>query len=313
MAEAVSISKSSGSPIQKSSRVFFIINKYAGTGFEQKVEGRIIDSCSRLNIEATIEYTQGRGHATELAQLASAQGFERVFVMGGDGTVNEAAQGLVHTTAALGILPAGSGNGLARHLSIPLKIGSALHLLEDCQVISMDTLIVNGHRSVNVSGIGFDAHIASRFGAGGKRGLAGYTKLVLTEFLQYREFEVLATLDDQTSTHQTFILALANSSQFGNNARVAPFASVCDGVMDVCFVRKVPFTQAIPFIARMFTGRIDNSRFVEIRKAREFKAQLLHPLPFHIDGEPYPAAKEINAMVDPGSLRMIVPKSASNI
>lgn len=307
MAESDSFS----TPIQKSTRVFFIINKYAGTGFEQKVEGRIIDSCSRLNIEATIEYTQARGHATELAQLASAQGFERVFVMGGDGTVNEAAQGLVHTGAALGILPGGSGNGLARHLSIPLKLQRALHLLKEYQTIQMDTLVINGHRSVNVSGIGFDAHVASQFGSDGKRGLAGYAKLILKEFLRFREFATRAILDDCEEDHVAFILALANSSQFGNNAKVAPYASVCDGVMDVCFVRKVPFTQAIPFTARMFTGRIDRSSYVTIRKTTKFSTVLLHPQPFHIDGEPYPPATRFDAVVDPGSLKMIVPKSGS--
>lgn len=289
-------------------KVFFIINKYSGTGFQSKIEGRIIDACARLKLEAILEYTQHRGHATELARQAAAEGIPRVFAMGGDGTVNETAQGLVGTSTALGILPKGSGNGLARHLTIPLHLDGALTLLEKYNVLGMDVLLVNDKISINVSGIGFDAHVAGHFGKSGKRGLAGYTKLILQEFLGFKEFACEALLDGESYKRNAFIIAFANSSQFGNNARVAPLASVCDGVMDVCFIKKIPVTSVAAFTARMFLGKIDKSRFVEIIKAKRLEISFDKPQPYHIDGEPFLPMNQFTIEVKPAAIKMIVPQ-----
>ncbi|HRI78256.1 MAG TPA: diacylglycerol kinase family lipid kinase [Cyclobacteriaceae bacterium] len=288
-------------------KVFFIINKYSGTGFQSKIEGRIIDSCARLKLEAILEYTQYRGHAIELARQAAAEGILRVFAMGGDGTVNEAAQGLIGTSTALGILPKGSGNGLARHLRIPLPLDRALNLLEQYNILEMDVLRINDKISVNVSGIGFDAHVAGQFGKNGKRGLAGYTRLVLQEFRSFKEFDCDAVLDGKTYHRNAFIIALANSSQFGNNARIAPLASVCDGVMDVCFIKKIPVAAMPAFTTRMFLGKTERSRFVEIVKASRFKIKFNDPQPYHIDGEPHDPIHEFVVEVLPASLKVIVP------
>src|SRR5436190_15269537 len=201
------------------SKVFFIINKYSGTGFLSSLEEYIIDCCGKLKIEVAIEFTLHKGHATELAKEAVAQGFTRVFAIGGDGTVNEVAQGLVHTDTALGIIPKGSGNGLARHLHIPLKAHAALRLLDKYKILPIDTLRINDKLSINVSGIGFDAHVAGKFGKNGKRGLINYGKLVMQEFPGYKEFPLEIDVDDVKLRRKSFILAFANSSQFGNNAK----------------------------------------------------------------------------------------------
>jgi diacylglycerol kinase (ATP) len=288
-------------------KILFIINKYSGTGFRDSVEGRIIDACAKLNLEATIEYTQHKGHATELARQAAREGIARVFAMGGDGTVNEVAQGLVHSQTALGILPKGSGNGLARHLRIPLRIHNALRLLDRHQIIEMDTFSVNDRLSVNVSGIGFDAHIAGKFGKDGKRGLVGYGKLVMQEFLSFREFPMKINVDGKAMNKKIFILALANSSQFGNNAKVAPHASVCDQLIDICLIKKVPITRAVDFIRRMFTGYIYRSRFVDIIHGRHIHLKFTKPVPYHIDGESMEPETEFDIKIEPGSLKIIVP------
>jgi YegS/Rv2252/BmrU family lipid kinase len=288
-------------------KVFFIINKYSGTGFQSSIEGKIIDACGRYSLEATLEYTTHKGHATELAQQAVAEGYERVFVVGGDGTVNEVAQGLVNTGVALGILPKGSGNGLARHLQIPLRMDRALRLLHRYQTVPIDTLRINDTISINVSGVGFDAHVASKFGKNGKRGLLGYAKLILREFRRFKEFEVKASLDDQVVVRKSFIVAIANSSQFGNNVRVAPHASVCDGEMEICFIRKVPLQQALGFTARMFTGRVTRSKYIEIKKASRFVAEFSEAIPYHIDGESYPATDRLTAEIQPASIHVMLP------
>lgn len=288
-------------------KVFFIINRFSGTGYQDAIEGRIIDACAALNYGCTIEHTQQRGHATELAQRAVAEKFDMAFAVGGDGTVNEVAQGLIGSHVAMGILPKGSGNGLARHLGIPMKFTSALKLLKSSQVINMDTMSINGKLSVNVSGIGFDGHVAGMFGKNGKRGLAGYTKLVLKEFISYKELEAQVVVDGKPHQTHSFIIALANSSQFGNNARVAPLASVCDELIDVCFIRKVPFSHVIGFAAKMFSGTLDRSSLVKIYKGKKISIQFSKAVAFHIDGEPQEPTSSFDVHIDSGRLRMIVP------
>ena len=293
-------------------KVFFIINKYSGTGFRPEVEGRIIDRCSELGFECTIEFTQHRGHATELAQQAVKENFRIAFAMGGDGTVNEVARGLVFTNTIMGILPKGSGNGLARHLKIPLQFKHALELLANHQVISMDTFTVNDHLSLNVSGIGFDGHVAGLFGKNGTRGLMGYVKLVAKEFRSFKEFSVEVMIDGKPFLSSAFILAIANASQFGNNARVAPAASVCDQQLDICSIKKVPFSHAIGFGAKMFSGNIDKSAFVEMRKGKEMKIEFPAPMPYHIDGEPLPPSSSFKIVIQPASLQMLIPGGLSS-
>lgn len=288
-------------------KVFFIINKYSGTGYQPELEGKITTRCGELNMECTIEFTQGRGHATELAKQAVRDGFKMVFAMGGDGTVNEVARGLVHSNVIMGIMPKGSGNGLARHLGIPLKFPAMLELLSSTQHIDMDTILINEHLSVNVSGIGFDGHVAGLFGKNGKRGLAGYGKLVIQEFFKFKEFNITLALDGQSINRDAFIIAMANSSQFGNNAKVSPLASVCDQRIDVCFIKKVPLTQALGFAQKMFNGSINKSSFVEIIQAQEVSLHFPSPMPFHIDGESMESNRDFFIKLQPSSLKMLVP------
>ena len=290
-------------------RVLFIINRYSGTSFQEAIEGRIIDACSQLQLEATIEYTKHKGHATVLARQAVEAGFPRVFAMGGDGTVNEVAQALVQTSTALGILPKGSGNGLARHLHIPLKTPQALQLLDKHKIVTMDTIRINGLLSVNVSGIGFDAHVAGKFGKDGKRGLISYGKLVMKEFPHFNEFPIELKMDGKILKRKSFILALANSSQFGNNAKISPFASVCDQLIDVCFIKKVPLTQAVAFAQKMFTGHMNRSRFVEVVQGKNVRISFDVPMPYHIDGEAMEPVTTFEVLLVPGSLRIVVPNN----
>jgi YegS/Rv2252/BmrU family lipid kinase len=294
--------------MSENNKVFFIINKYSGAGYRPDVEGRIITACGQLNLECVIEFTQERGHATELARHAVEQNFRTVFAVGGDGTVNEVAQGMVNTGVTMGILPKGSGNGLARHICVPMNFRKSLATLSSRQTITMDTVLVNGRLSVNVAGIGFDGHVAGLFGKNGKRGLVGYSWLVVKEFLSFGEFPLDMEVDGQRFQRSTFILAFANSSQFGNNAKVAPHASVCDQRVDVCLIKKVPLTQAIGFAQKMFNGTMDRSAFVEIIQAKKIELQFDRPMPYHIDGEAMEPQARFSIEVQPKSLRMLVPE-----
>lgn len=289
-------------------KVFFIINKFSGTGYRDSLEGRIISDCGNHDVTCRIEFTRDRGHATELAEQAVREKYDRVFAVGGDGTINEVARALVGTDVPMGILPKGSGNGLARHLGIPLDFRKSLALIHSSNIINMDTIAVNNRLSVNVSGIGFDGHIAWLFGKNGRRGLMGYASLVVREFMSFQELEATLVIDGEEITSNSFMIALANSSQFGNNARIAPYASVCDEEIDVCLVRKVPFSKAIPFVQQMFAGRLNESSLVSIRKGKQIGIRLAKPVAYHVDGEPHAPESEFRISINPGSLRMIVPE-----
>lgn len=295
------------------SSALFIINKFSGGGYRPDLEGRIIETCRKAAVECRIEFTQKRGHATELAQWAVDQRMDIAFAVGGDGTVNEVAQGLVHTDVAMGILPKGSGNGLARHLRIPMAIRSAMKIITDHRILSIDTLTVNEKLSVNVSGIGFDGQVALLFAGKAKRGLAGYAKLVLEEFRRFKEFEAQVTVGENQHTTKAFIIALANSSQFGNNARVAPNASVQDQLLDISVVRKVPLIHALGFTQKMFTGKLHRSRFVTIHQHEQAKIQLNEPVAYHIDGEAMSPVSSFEVSVNPRSLKMLVPSAGAHL
>jgi len=298
--------------MDENKKVLFIINKYSGTGYQPAVEGKILTRCTDLGFEPFIEFTQGRGHATELARDATAsKAFAIIFAVGGDGTVNEVAQGIVGSDQIMGIIPKGSGNGLSRHLCIPINFKETLQYIGSTKVISIDTFQINDQLSMNVSGIGFDGHIARLFGQNGKRGLIGYSKLVLKEFFSYQDFPIHAYIDDQLTETKAFIIAFANSSQFGNNARVAPYASVQDGILDISFIRKIPLTQVIGFASKMFNGTLNRSAFVEIKKGKKITLSFTEAMPFHIDGEGKEPVKEFNIEIKPASLRMLVPAKST--
>jgi YegS/Rv2252/BmrU family lipid kinase len=300
--------------MSENKKVLFIINKHAGTGYRSALEGRILNRCEQFDIEPTIQFTERRNHATELAKEATeSRNYEVIFAVGGDGTVNEVAQGIVGTTQVMGILPKGSGNGLARHLGIPMSLKKSVDLIGSSSIIEMDSFLVNGKLSLNVSGIGFDGHVASLFGKDGNRGLVGYGTLVIKEFMNYNEFDIHAEIDHKEYDRRAFIIALANSSQFGNNARVAPHASVCDGLLDICFVKKVPLIQSPAFAQKMFSGKIDKSSFVEILKAKSIKINFNNPMAFHIDGEPMEPAKNFEIKIQPSSLKMVVPQTEMSL
>jgi diacylglycerol kinase (ATP) len=177
----------------------------------------------------------------------------------------------------------------------------------------MDTFLVNGKLSVNVSGIGFDGHVAGLFGKDGKRGFLSYSKLVLAEFRNFNEFDSQMVVNGERSNRKAFIISMANSSQFGNNAKVAPHASVCDQLIDVSIIKKVSFLHSLSFGYQMFTGQLDRSPFVEIKKVQSVQLSFEHPMAYHIDGEGMTPAKDFAIVIQPSSLRMIVPQGNTRL
>lgn len=293
-------------------KLLFIVNRFSGTGYQPAVDDIISNACSKHGIHCTIELTKGPGHATSLAKEAIAAGYTKVIAVGGDGTVNEVAQGLLHSPVTMGIIPKGSGNGLARHLQIPVKINDSLDCLFTSQAITIDTFRINGRLSLNVSGIGFDGYIADLFSLDKKRGLQGYTKLALNEFMRFPEFDARLTIAETSVAKKAFVIAIANSSQYGNNAKIAPTASIRDQLLNISVIKKMP-PYRLDFIYSFFAGTIDQSAYCETMKVRNAVIELNAPMFLHVDGEPAGTADRFVIELIPASLQMLAPCNAIHV
>ena len=232
-----------------------------------------------------IRPTECAGHAVELARAAAAEGFAVVAAVGGDGTVNEVGRGLLGTDAALGIIPQGSGNGLARHLKVPLGLADALRRLAAPTFSRMDVGVINGHEFFCTAGLGFDAHVSQHFAQAGSRGLRTYLQVTLREYRRYRPVAVQANLDGQELRTNCYVLAFANASQYGNNAYIAPRADLRDGLLDVCLIDDLPPLRAFRVSLAMALGNLPQSKAAEYFRVPRGHVTAAAPIGFHVDGD----------------------------
>lgn len=289
-------------------KLLFIVNKFSGAGYKPTLRRKILNACKKHQAKATIQFTAKAGHATILAKEAILKKFDAVIAVGGDGTVNEVAQGLVHSSTSMGIIPKGSGNGLARHLGISMRPANALRQLLTGKEIAIDTFLLNDRLSVNVSGVGFDGHIANLFSTGTKRGLRGYARLVTQEYFRFKEFEFDVQLNAQKNRHEkAFMIAFANSSQYGNNARVAPQSSVKDQALQLIILKKIPLYRGLVFGFKMFSRKLKPGKRYQSLTFQNCILKTKHPVAFHVDGEACGYASEFKIDLQPQSLNMIVP------
>lgn len=288
-------------------KIRFIINPKSGTGKSKNLTALIYSEIDKNIFETDIAFTQAQGHACELAKEAVALKYDIVVAVGGDGSVNETAGSLINTSTSLGIIPTGSGNGMARHLKVPVDIKKALANINTGKIDTIDTLEVNNRFCIGTIGIGFDAHIAHLFAHAGKRGYSTYVKLVLTEFASYKEKRFVILVDGKSYERDCFLLTIANSSQFGNNAVIAPFADVKDGIIDISAMKRFPFYVAPSLIYRLMHNTIHLSRYFELLKGREIIIKNNVELQGHIDGEPVLFNSDLNISIHRDSLKVIIP------
>jgi len=258
---------------------------------------------------ADLVCTEGPGHATDLAREAAGAGYQRVVAVGGDGTVNEVAQALIHTPVIMGLVPCGSGNGLALHLGLPKTVPAALALAAsaDCRVAELDTGSVNGLLFVNAMGLGLDADVARRFNSLTRRGLPAYARTALAAFFGRRTERCRIVSGGRREVLDVLLIAVANSDQYGNQAKIAPGARVDDGILDLVAVRPVNLVAASCLGARLFLGNVDRSRKVLRMNGTRFLIERDAAGLVHTDGETHMAAAEVEVTVLPRSLRMVVP------
>lgn len=285
-------------------KVLYIINPISGVG-KQKIMEKLLKKYSAKNIEYTIKYTERAKHATEIA-TQNKNNFDAIIVVGGDGSVNEVGQALINTNTAFGIIPTGSGNGLARHLKIPLKIKDAINKINNYETIYIDTVSINNAFYINVAGIGFDALIAHKFAQYGKRGFSSYIKITASEFRHYKAQKIKLTVDNKTSNEDVFLLSVANGSQFGNNAYIAPSASINDGLLDITILNKFPLISAPKLAYRLFTRKIHRLKIAKTIKAKDIVIEQEGEILVHIDGEPIVLNNRVEINIIPNSLKIIV-------
>ena len=282
----------------------FIVNPISGTGKQRKIVSVLQKTLDYNQFAPTVVMTERAGHATELSRAAVGK-YEFVIAVGGDGTVNEVAKGLAGSNVTMGIIPVGSGNGLARHLNLPMNMTEAVKTLNKRLSLKMDTVRINNELSVNVSGVGFDAHVAHKFAKNGKRGPIPYVKIAATEFQQYKTQAYQLVIDGKAIYRNAFLIALANSSQFGNNAFISPEAKVDDGLIDVCIMSDFPKVEAPALATRLMNRTLHRSKFMEIIRTPELEIDTNHPIVCHIDGEPMVFEDRLHISLWPASLNIL--------
>jgi YegS/Rv2252/BmrU family lipid kinase len=287
-------------------RLFLIINPVSGTKTKDRIPGLVKQLFpGEYNIE--VHHTSSPGHAFDIAGTAVASRVELVIVAGGDGTINEAGRALISSGIALGIIPAGSGNGLARHLGIPMNSLKALELIRRMNTINIDAGTVNGYPFFCTAGIGFDAYIGKEFKEGSSRGFYGYANHVFREYFRYRPSEYRVTSEGEDYKESAFIITIANAGQWGNNACIAPGADISDGYLDLCIVKKFPKLKGIGMGLKLFNKSISNSPYYSSKKIRSARINADNDHCYHLDGEVFTLNGNLEIGIIPQCLKVIVP------
>jgi len=292
----------------KHRHIVAIINPVSGIGNKDKIPRLIETMLDPALNDVSIIVSEYAGHAHEIASQAASDGADVVVAIGGDGTVNEVGSAVCGTDTAMAIVPCGSGNGLARHLRIPVNASRALQLINDGVVGKFDYCTVNDKPFFCVCGMGFDAAVSDKFAHEGTRGFITYIKTALTEYINYKPQAYKIDIDDKSMTDKAFVIACCNAAQYGNNAYIAPRATMQDGLIDVTVMH--PFSPvASPLLgARLFLRQLNIDNHVSIYRGKHVVIERRHDDVIHIDGDPVmmPArvvienvSKGINIVVPP--------------
>ena len=290
-------------------RLLFLVNPVSGVNQEKKasLSDQVAEVLDAGQYDWEVVVSEAPGQLYELSRAAAENGTDVVIAVGGDGTVNQIARGIFGSKTILGLVPAGSGNGLAHHLGIPTDVAKSLALINKMKVKDIDTAQMNDRLFISIAGIGFDALVARKFADAERRGFLSYLKIVTTEYANYRPRKYKMIIDGKSVERQALFVSFANTNQFGYNTIIAPDAKIDDGLIDVCIVKKVPLTQAPQVMGLLLTKKIGTSDYVEIIKAREVKLKRNKNRVVNIDGEPVKLNRELSIKVNPLSLKVIVP------
>lgn len=252
-------------------QLVFIINPHAGTDRNKALSKIIQQQLDTTQYEYELCYTQYAQHGIELAKEAAEKGAYGVIAVGGDGSLNDVIAGLRPYPTIVGIIPMGSGNGLARALHIPSDVRKAIHLINQNHTVTIDVATANEKVFVSNAGVGFDACITDAFKHSKKRGFLSYARIILQQIIPYQEKEYLLTIDGKTILVKAFMITVANGSHLGYNFVVAPHADCTDGQLQVIVIKKFPKLIAFLLALRMITRSLHKSSYVQCFSGKEIK------------------------------------------
>jgi YegS/Rv2252/BmrU family lipid kinase len=289
------------------SKYIFIINPIAGTRHKKAISEAITSALPEDDCE--IIFTEYQGHAHQIALQKVAEGHIHIVAVGGDGTVNEVASALVNTSCHLGIIPAGSGNGLARHLKIPMQLQASIELIRQHEVRPIDVGWVNGRYFFCTCGTGFDASVGREFATNSRRGMISYVRAVIHQYIRYLPKKYILKTGKRKIKLEAFLVTFANSGQYGGDAYIAPNARIDDGVLDLCILRPFPKVSTLDLGLRLFFKNIDQSPYLEVMQITKasLKRKGKRSLHVHIDGEPSTIRGKLKIRVIAGGLQVMVP------
>lgn len=291
--------------MQQQKKILFVINPISGGKKKTAFNKQVLETLNLELFNPTFKQTTGPNHAYELGKMAIEEGYDAVVAVGGDGTINELGSALVDSNVPLGIVPEGSGNGLALYLGIPMNETAAIRRLNRFESVEVDSGVINGRPFFNIAGTGFDATVSDRFANASVRGPIGYLRSIVNVLSNYKPCKYTLDIDGQRYEREAFMISVANSPQYGNNAYIAPNASVNDGWLDVCIVHKFPLYTLPMMVFHLFNKSAHQSEYVEIIRGQNIVIQREDNGPVHVDGEPFNLEGDLAIAIKPNSLKII--------
>lgn len=288
-------------------KIYAIINPKSGTSSKQNLPHKIAETFDAHRFDVHIFITGYAGHGSEIARQAIKDKVDYVIAVGGDGTVNEVARTLVNSQTALGIIPLGSGNGLARDLNISTDAKKAMGIILDENIISIDYGMVNDRIFFCTCGVGFDAEVAAMSSGKKSRGSFMYIKNMLETFIRQKPETYEIICPEGTIKDKAFVVTCANASQYGYNAHIAPHADIQDGMMNIAILKPLSILDVPQTSLQLFTKKIDeNNKMIELI-TNEVTIKREQEGMMHIDGDPVEMGKEIHVKIIPQGLKVLVP------
>ena len=287
----------------------FIVNPASGSSRSRskEIEQLVDEHLDKTLFIPDMAFSTAPGQPLLLSRKAVEEGIDIIVAVGGDGSVNEVAKGLTGSKVTLGIIPMGSGNGLARHLNIPIDAAKAIETLNSGNTVLIDTVSINDDQFVSIAGVGFDALVADKFAESESRGFLTYFRIATRAYPFYKPKKYILDIDGKIFKRRALFISFANSDQFGYNTTIAPNADITDGMMDVCIVQKIPLFKA-PLIAHLLMAKkIDQSSYVEIIQAKKVFLKRRKNEVINIDGEPVLLSRDLSIKVNHLALRVAIP------
>lgn len=293
---------------QAKTNIFFIINPHSGNKNKSRIINKISSEINQQIFKPEIIQTETIKQLSDTLETIKKDNENIVVAVGGDGTINRIVNEIVDSNIRFGIIPRGSGNGLARELHIPQTISGAIRVINQFNFRKIDVLQLNNLYSVNVSGVGFDAVIAQKFANLKHRGFKNYLRITAQEIKAIKPDTYNLFIDGYELNAEVYLISFANSRQWGNNAYIAPKAKIDDGLIDVVLLHPFPLLPAPIMVAELFTKKIAQSQYIDTIKAKTVTIKKAGDIFAHIDGEPYTFKDKIDICIHPRKLEILCPK-----